>query len=107
MLRSLSFALVVSCVVARPALTQTASPVTVTDPYIWLEEKDSPQAMQWVAEQNAKTLPILEGDPRYAQFYKDAYAIASATDRIAYPNQMSGKVFNLWRDSEHPHGIWR
>ncbi len=92
---------------APRAAAQTLSPVTVDDPYIWLEEKDSPQAMQWVAEENAKTLPRLEGDPRYQQYYKDAYAIASAEDRIPYPDQTYGRIFNFWRDGAHPHGIWR
>ena len=88
-------------------MAQTLSPATVTDPYIWLEEKDSKAAMEWVAVENGKTIPRLESDPRYAGFYKDAYAIASAEDRIAYPNLTYGRVFNFWRDGAHPHGIWR
>ncbi len=91
----------------RPAVAQTQSPVVVDDPYIWLEEKDGTQAMEWVAVENGKTLPRLEGDPRYAGFYKDAYAIASAEDRIPYPTLVHGRVFNFWRDGAHPHGIWR
>ena len=104
---SLSLLAILSATAVRPAIAQVLSPVTVNDPYIWLEEKDSPKAMQWVAEENAKTLPKLEGDPRYAQFYKDAYEIASAQDRIPYPNLTGGKVMNFWRDGAHPHGIWR
>ena len=107
MYRSLPLVAFLFAAAACPALAQTASPVTVSDPYVWLEEKDSPKAMQWVAEENAKTLPKLEGDPRYPQFYKDAYAIASAQDRIPYPNLLAGKVFNFWRDGTHPHGVWR
>jgi prolyl oligopeptidase len=33
-----------------------------SDPYLWLEDKDGAQAMAWVKDQNAKTLPVLEGD---------------------------------------------
>ena len=58
--------------------------------------------MQWVAAENAKTLPKLESDPRYPQFYKDAYAIAAAEDRIPFPDQKYGRVFNFWRDGAHP-----
>ena len=32
------------------------------DPWVWLEDKDGPQAMEWVAAENAKTLPRLETD---------------------------------------------
>ncbi len=106
-MRALPFVFLLASAIAGPVLAQTASPVTVDDPYIWLEEKDSPTAMQWVAAENAKTLPKLESDPRYPQFYKDAYAIASAEDRIPFPDQKYGRVFNFWRDGAHPHGIWR
>jgi len=105
-MRALPVVLLLSSL-AAPTLAQTASPVTVDDPYIWLEEKDSPTAMQWVAAENAKTLPKLESDPRYQQFYQDAYAIAAAEDRIPFPDQKYGRVFNFWRDGAHPHGIWR
>ena len=107
MYRSLSFAALLVCTAVRPAMAQTLSPVTVDDPYIWLEEKDGPKAMEWVAIENGKTIPRLENDPRYAGFYKDAYAIASAEDRIPYPALTYGRVFNFWRDAAHPHGVWR
>ena len=107
MYRSLSFAALLICTAVRPAMAQTLSPVTVDDPYIWLEEKDGPKAMEWVAIENGKTIPRLENDPRYAGFYKDAYAIASAEDRIPYPALTYGRVFNFWRDAAHPHGVWR
>ena len=91
---------------AIPAAAQTA-PATSDDPYLWLEQKDSPRALQWVEAENAKTLPRLEGDRRYQGFYQDALKIASAEDRIPYPSQTGGRILNFWRDQAHPHGIWR
>jgi prolyl oligopeptidase len=91
---------------AARAMAQTPSPAPA-DPYLWLEDKDGPKAMQWVETENAKTLPRLEGDPRYAGFYKDAYAIQAANDRIPYPDLTYGHVLNFWRDDVHPHGLWR
>ena len=95
------------------AVTLTARGVAQTsvhtpdDPYVWLEDKDGAKAMKWVAAENARSLPRLQNDPRYAGFYKDAYAIAAADDRIPYPNQVNGRVLNFWRDTAHPHGVWR
>lgn len=92
---------------------QTAMPVhaqppaTVDDPYIWLEDWTGPRAMAWVEAENARTLKRLQGDPRYKAFHGEALAIAAAKDRIAYPSLINGRVFNLWRDAEHPQGIWR
>jgi prolyl oligopeptidase len=77
------------------------------DPYIWLEEKDSPRAMAWVEAHNARTVATLEADPRYKPFYDQALAIATAQDRIPYPAFRNGGVFNFWQDNDHLRGLWR
>ncbi len=93
-----------------PALAQVA-PMTQTntaaDPYIWLEDKDGAKPLAWVEAENARTLPRLQNDPRYKTFYAEALAIAAAKDRIPMPNQLFGRLYNFWRDAEHPQGIWR
>ena len=91
--------------VATPLLAQSA-PMT-DDPYIWLEDKDGAKALAWVETENARTLPRLQNDPRYKTFYAEAFAIASAQDRIPMPQLVGGKVTNLWRDEAHPQGLWR
>lgn len=96
---------------AIPALAQTPAPTpkvaTSTDPYLWLEERNGVRALQWVEAENAKTLPVLQGDPRYKTFYADALKIAAAEDRIPEPSQTHSRILNFWRDQAHPHGIWR
>jgi len=77
------------------------------DPYVWLEDKDGARAMAWVEEENAKSLPRLQSDPRYQGFYRDALKVSSAQDRIPTPEQVNGRILNLWRDTAHPHGVWR
>ncbi|MBA2935606.1 S9 family peptidase [Sphingomonas sp. CGMCC 1.13654] len=91
---------------AARAVAQAPAPAP-DDPYIWLEDKDGARSMQWVEAENAASLPRLEKDPRYAGFYKDAYTIAAATDRIPMPELTYGRVLNFWRDDAHPHGLWR
>ncbi len=97
-----SFILSLSALVAIvPAMSTSAQAQTPPsdDPYVWLEDKDGPRAMQWVEAENARTLPRLENDPRYPVFHREALAIATAEDRIPYPNLLNGRVFNLWRDT--------
>ena len=89
------------------ALAMPLGAATPEDPYLWLEQLDSPQAMQWVKAENAKTVAVLEKDPRYAELYKDALAIAQAKDRIPAPHLLDGAVFNFWQDADHVRGIWR
>jgi prolyl oligopeptidase len=97
----------------KPMTNPTAATLAPTpavqsdDPYIWLEDKDGAKPLAWVAAENARTLPRLENDPRYKQFYAEALAIASAKDRIAMPMQLHGRIYNFWRDADHPQGVLR
>ena len=77
------------------------------DPYLWLEQVDSPRAMDWVRAENAKTAAVLEKDPRYPVLFREALTIAQAKDRIPLPSIIGGQVYNFWQDEKHVHGYWR
>ena len=102
-MRLLAFAapLLAACSVA--AIAQTVS----EDPYIWLEEKDSPRSLAWVESHNAVTVKRLEADARYKTLYDEALALASAKDRIPMPRFLGGEIYNFWQDADHLRGIWR
>ncbi|RSU78858.1 S9 family peptidase [Sphingomonas sp. S-NIH.Pt3_0716] len=95
--------------VSAALLTGAAAPAPAPadDPFVWLEDWTGPRAMQWVEAENKATVATLQGDPRYAGYYKDALAIASAKDRIAMPMLIHGRIYNFWRDADHPQGVWR
>jgi prolyl oligopeptidase len=90
---------------ALPALLGASK--APNDPYLWLEDVDSPRAMNWVKAENARTVAVLEKDPRYPQLYGDALALAEAKDRIPLPSFIAGQIYNFWQDVEHTRGIWR
>jgi len=77
------------------------------DPFIWLEDKDGARAMEWVRAENAKTLPVLEGDPHYASLYAQALRIAQSKDRIPQPTFLQSSIYNFWQDTAHVRGVWR
>ena len=77
------------------------------DPFQWLEEINGARSLAWVQGQNAVSRKVLEGDPRYETFRKEALAIFTAEDRIPTPRLRAGEVDNLWQDAVHPHGVWR
>ena len=99
--------IIVSAIVAAFGASVAAAQAVSDDPYIWLEEVSSPKAMDWVNAHNAKSTAILEADPRYAEYYKEALAIAEAKDRIPVGTFIGGMVYNFWQDSDHVRGIWR
>ena len=63
--------------------------------------------MQWVRDENAKTIQELEGDRRFTPLFQSAKSIREATDRIPQPQFLNGRIYNFWQDGEHPHGLWR
>ncbi len=98
-----------SSALAAQATVAQAPPVTPAgaDPYLWLEDKDGAQSMAWVQTENAKTLPVLQGDPHYAALYADALKIAQAKGRIPVPSIIHGAIYNFWQDDQHVRGIYR
>ena len=90
-----------------PAVRAQQAAGEATDPFLWLEEVNGAKAMDWVNAENAKTLGVLQKDPRFDGFYQDALAIGQAKDRIPGPQFINGAVYNFWQDAEHVRGIWR
>ena len=87
---------------------QPAPPAAATaDPFAWLEDIHGARALAWVTQQNAATAKVLEGDPRFDTFRREALAIFTAKDRIPTPQFRGGGIDNLWQDATNPHGLWR
>jgi prolyl oligopeptidase len=81
--------------------------MTKDDPFLWLEDVEDDAALGWVREQNARSLALLEADPRYQKLYDAALKIITAEDRIPYPFFRGEDLANFWQDSTHVRGLWR
>ena len=77
------------------------------DPYIWLEEVEGEEALDWVRGQNERTLGALQSGDMYERYYEDALDVLQSDERIPYGAVRDGWVYNFWQDSEHVRGIWR
>ncbi|MVU81277.1 prolyl oligopeptidase family serine peptidase [Nocardia sp. ET3-3] len=88
-------------------LTACGGSTAESDPYQWLEEVSGPRVDAWVSAENAKTLGVLEQDPRYADNFAQAKALANASDRLPVPEFHDGMIGNFWQDAEHQRGVWR
>ena len=77
------------------------------DPFLWLEDVEGEQALDWVREQNARSIALLEADPRYQRLYDTVLKIITAEDRIPYPMFLGGGISNFWQDSTHVRGLSR
>jgi prolyl oligopeptidase len=76
------------------------------DPYLWLEEIDGERSLAWVEPQNAATLARF-GDARFAADRDILAAIFDRPDNIPLIGRRGPRVFNFWKDAEHPRGLWR
>ncbi|MFZ1786887.1 MAG: hypothetical protein WAT92_01190, partial [Saprospiraceae bacterium] len=56
------------------------------DPYVWLEEVESPKALAFAEEQSTKTLNVLMANPQYQKIYDNILKVVNSKDRIIYPN---------------------
>lgn len=104
-MRLIALLLLVTLATPRSGLGQASD--TTPDPYRWLEEMHGERAMAWVKAENAKTLDVLEQDPRFAGIYQSALTMGQATDRIPAVRFLGGQLYNFWQDAAHVRGIWR
>ena len=77
------------------------------DPFLWLEEIEGVRALDWVREQNDRSLRHLMADARYARFQQQALAILEDRSRIPFGTLRGGFIYNFWQDDEHVRGLWR
>jgi prolyl oligopeptidase len=79
-----------------------------SDPYVYMEEAEGAKALDFARAENARSLPQLQNDPRYAGLYADALKIATAKDRIpAVGIAGDGTLRDFWQDADHVRGVWR
>jgi prolyl oligopeptidase len=85
-----------------------AAPAPDADPYAWMEEIEGARPLDWARAENARSLPQLQNDPRYAGLHAEALKIATATDRIPDVSFLGeGRLSDFWQDAEHVRGLWR
>jgi prolyl oligopeptidase len=83
------------------------SSVDAADPFLWLEDIEGQLALQWVQQQNTRSLQRLTADSRYEPAYQQALGILEDRSRIPYGTLRAGFVYNYWQDDEHVRGLWR
>ena len=88
-------------------MSATQAHAQETDPFIWLEEVESPRALEWVETKNAATLAELTTHPAYEPIFEKTKQILDSRDRIAFPSILGDQLYNFWQDTQNPRGVWR
>ncbi|HEV8408540.1 MAG TPA: prolyl oligopeptidase family serine peptidase [Sphingomicrobium sp.] len=73
-------------------VTETIQGVSITDPYRWLEDQDSPATRDWINRQNAYTDSVLANLPDKAKFAQRIESLLK-TDQMSIPIVKNGRYF--------------
>ncbi len=76
------------------------------DPYLWLENIDGEDALNWVRERNDATVAAFSGDD-FRRMQADALEVLDTDTRIPYVRRRGQYLYNFWRDAANPRGLWR
>lgn len=76
------------------------------DPFLWLEDVDGEQPLNWVAERNRRAEQQLQ-DEQFGPLKESLRDILDASDRIPGVTKRGDWLYNFWTDAQHPQGLWR
>ncbi|APT88154.1 prolyl oligopeptidase [Corynebacterium frankenforstense DSM 45800] len=76
------------------------------DPTV-LESIEDPTALAWASDWSAQTESAAAAAPGHDALEARIRAALDADDRIPYVNRRGERLFNFWRDAQHPRGLWR
>lgn len=82
------------------------------DPYLWLEDVESEQSLDFAKACNAACLDAL-GNPESSTTYERILAVLESDDRIPSASKFGVNeqgepvLFNFWKDKTNPKGLWR
>ncbi|WP_246120201.1 prolyl oligopeptidase family serine peptidase [Blastopirellula retiformator] len=78
-----------------------------TDPYIWLEDVEGEETLDWVRARNKISQAKLESDADFSTLQSDLLAILDSNDRIPFVRKRGEYYYNFWRDEKNERGVWR
>lgn len=91
----------------KPTHEALPAPDGSTDPWLWLEDITGEDALAWARQRSQAAEQELERPGLSDRIREEARAILDASDRIPGVVQRGGYLYNLWKDAEHPRGLWR
>jgi prolyl oligopeptidase len=95
-------ALLTGLMSCTPTMAQTEQ-----DPYLWLEDVQGDKALAWVRERNALSEKRLQAQPGYQATERAILEVLDSREQIPAVSRRGDWFYNLWRDADHPRGLWR
>lgn len=77
------------------------------DPYLWLENVDGEDALDWVRARNAVTLGSLAATDDFARTERAIREVLDSDAKIPLVQKIGDFYYNFWTDAAHQRGLWR
>ncbi len=77
------------------------------DPYLWLEEVESDEALNWVRKQNYSSEDHIKSKDLFVELKEKYLAVSNDQEKIATPNIVGDYIYNFWQDDKNVRGVWR
>ena len=81
--------------------------MTPTDPYLWLEEIEGAQALEWAEAQNRVSTARLEAAEGFAELKSRVQTALDSSEKIPFAHFHGAFLYNFWRDATFERGLWR
>ena len=76
------------------------------DAFLWLEDIDGDEALDWVRERNDTCVTAFSG-AEFERMRTEALEVLDTDTRIPYVRRRGDFLYNFWRDAANPRGLWR
>ena len=76
------------------------------DPFIWLEDVEGEEALEWVEVRN-KIVQDTLFDQIAIEDKNIAKTIMDSPEKIPFSKRRGDFFYNLWKDADNPRGLWR
>ena len=78
-----------------------------SDPYLFLEDLDSPETRTFIETAHAKTLADFAQSERFHFLTDDITALLQDDRQIQFCQEHRGRMYHFWQSAAHPKGVYR
>lgn len=107
---ALAIALTLSGMTQAHDLPKNPAPATQAagdDENLWLDDIDGAKPLAWVKAENAKTVKAYAQGDDFKTLDARILEMLDSDAKIPMVSKIGDRYYNLWRDKDHPKGLWR
>ncbi|MCU7297290.1 prolyl oligopeptidase family serine peptidase [Escherichia albertii] len=77
------------------------------DEFLWLEELQGQESLQWVQKENQRTMARFTRNQNFLRIEREVLNILNKDTQIPWVSKYGDYYYNFWQDQAHPQGLLR